>query len=58
MTAAWAGFAATGHPGWEPDGGEIRVWGTPDGAVASGPWRDSDAVRALWGAYSYRPARS
>ncbi|MCX4445191.1 carboxylesterase/lipase family protein [Streptomyces sp. NBC_01789] len=58
MTAAWAGFAATGHPGWEPDGGEIRVWGAPDDAVASGPWRDSGAVRALWGAYSYRPARS
>ena len=57
MTAAWAGFAAGGDPGWAPGGGEVRVWGAPDGAAASGHWRDSDAVRALWDAYTYRPAR-
>ncbi|RAJ57977.1 carboxylesterase type B [Streptomyces sp. KhCrAH-43] len=58
MTAAWAGFAATGDPGWAPGGGEVRVWGTPDRAAASGHWRDSAAVRALWNTYTYRPARS
>ncbi|MEU2246727.1 carboxylesterase family protein [Streptomyces sp. NPDC019224] len=57
MTAAWAGFAATGEPGWEQGGAEIRVWGTPDRASAFGHWRDSDAVRALWAAYTYCPAR-
>ncbi|WP_458337213.1 carboxylesterase/lipase family protein [Streptomyces sp. 372A] len=58
MTSAWAGFAATGDPGWEPGTGHVRVWGTPDRAAASGHWRDSDAVRALWDTYTYRPARS
>ncbi|TRV80753.1 carboxylesterase family protein [Streptomyces sp. 130] len=58
MTSAWAGFAATGDPGWEPGAGHLRVWGTPDRAAAFGHWRDSDAVRALWAAYTYRPARS
>ncbi|MGC4948705.1 carboxylesterase/lipase family protein [Streptomyces sp. DT224] len=58
MTSAWAAFAATGDPGWEPGAGRIRVWGTPDRAAASGHWRDSDAVRALWDTYTYRPARS
>ncbi|MGW2474065.1 carboxylesterase/lipase family protein [Streptomyces sp. NPDC001665] len=58
MTSAWAGFAATGDPGWEPGTGHVRVWGTPDRAAASGHWRDGDVVRALWATYAYRPARS
>nr|WP_202533910.1 carboxylesterase family protein [Streptomyces sp. SID4923] len=58
MTSAWAGFAATGDPGWEPGAGHVRVWGTPDRAAASGHWRDGDALRALWAPYTYRPARS
>ncbi|THA68724.1 carboxylesterase/lipase family protein [Streptomyces sp. A0958] len=56
MTAAWAGFAATGEPGWEPGNDHVRVWGAPDASAAPGHWRDSAAVRALWSTYTYRPA--
>lgn len=59
MVAAWAGFAATGDPGWEPVGGgagdEVRIWGAADPAAGPGPWRDSESVRALWRTYTYRP---
>ncbi|MGW7417022.1 carboxylesterase/lipase family protein [Streptomyces sp. NPDC054863] len=45
LVRAWAGFAATGDPGWQPydgtDAGAVRIWGAP---TADGPprelWRD------------------
>ncbi|MER6115945.1 carboxylesterase family protein [Streptomyces sp. NPDC001743] len=61
MVAAWAGFAATGDPGWEPVGDvpqdTVRVWGTA--APAAGPdfWQDVEALRALWSTFTYRPER-
>lgn len=58
MTAAWGGFATSGDPGWRPGTRDIRVWGTPDRTAASGHWRDVEALRALWAAYTYRPVRS
>ncbi|MFF1920064.1 carboxylesterase/lipase family protein [Streptomyces sp. NPDC058221] len=62
MTAAWAGFAATGEPGWEPlavSGGPVRTWETTDTtrAPAPGHWSDSGAVRALWRSFRYQPLR-
>ncbi|MEV7404578.1 carboxylesterase family protein [Streptomyces sp. NPDC091267] len=62
MTAAWAGFAATGDPGWEPlgpAGGPVRTWETSDTTRAPGPalWADSAALRTLWRDVGYRPLR-
>ncbi|WP_406458339.1 carboxylesterase family protein [Streptomyces sp. NBC_00876] len=61
MTAAWAGFAATGDPGWDPVGGtsgeRVRIWGTADPAAGSDPWRDGESVRALWRTFTYGPER-
>ncbi|MFJ6462430.1 carboxylesterase/lipase family protein [Streptomyces sp. NPDC091387] len=62
MAAAWAGFAATGEPGWEPlgtSGGPVRTWETTDTtrAPAPGHWSDSGTVRALWRSFGYRPPR-
>lgn len=61
MVAAWAGFAATGDPGWEPLGGTpavgIRVWGAADPAAGPDFWRDGEALRALWSGFAYRPER-
>lgn len=53
MSAAWAGFAATGEPGWEPlgaPGGPARTWETTGTtrAPAPGHWADSATVRTLW----------
>lgn len=56
MTAAWAGFAADGEPGWQPGSEHVRTWGAPDASAPPGHWRDSAAVRALWSTYAYRPA--
>ncbi|MEW2178418.1 carboxylesterase family protein [Streptomyces sp. NPDC005406] len=59
MVAAWAGFAATGNPGWGPLGGApheaIRIWGKADPAAGPDFWQDGDALRALWSAFAYRP---
>lgn len=61
MTRAWADFAATGEPGWEPIGdsgdGPVRVWGTPDPAMGPGVWQNSAPVRALWRTFTYRPGQ-
>lgn len=61
MVAAWAGFAATGDPGWEPVGddtpGAIRIWGTADPAAGPDFWQDGEALRALWSAFVYRPRK-
>lgn len=62
MAGAWAGFAATGEPGWEPlgtSGGPVRTWETTDTtrAPAPGHWSDSGTVRALWRSFGYRPLR-
>ncbi|MFJ4898473.1 carboxylesterase/lipase family protein [Streptomyces sp. NPDC088727] len=61
MAAAWAGFAATGEPGWEPlaAAGPVRTWETTDTtrAPAPGHWSDSGTVRALWRSFDYRPLR-
>ncbi|MFD8686362.1 carboxylesterase/lipase family protein [Streptomyces sp. NPDC059651] len=59
MVAAWAGFAATGDPGWEPAGGvpphAIKVWGTAESGAGPDFWQDAEELRALWSAYTYRP---
>ncbi|MFD3516449.1 carboxylesterase/lipase family protein [Streptomyces sp. NPDC058657] len=52
MVRAWADFAATGDPGWQPydpddDAATVRIWGAP---TAEGP------PRALWRARDYYPA--
>ncbi|GAA3490484.1 carboxylesterase/lipase family protein [Streptomyces cremeus] len=47
LVRAWAEFAATGNPGWQPyeagEGGPVRIWGA---ATADGPpreaWREVD----------------
>ncbi|MFD0020000.1 carboxylesterase/lipase family protein [Streptomyces sp. NPDC058382] len=62
MTAAWAGFAATGDPGWEalgPSGGPVRTWETAEStrAPAPGHWADSAEIRELWRSFEYRPLR-
>ncbi|MEU8509408.1 carboxylesterase family protein [Streptomyces brevispora] len=62
MTAAWAGFAATGEPGWEPlgtSGGPVRTWETTDttAAPAPGHWADGGTIRTLWRSFGYRPLR-
>lgn len=60
MKAAWAAFAATGEPGWEAVGTSwdaVRIWRTPDPAAGPAPWSDSEAVRALWRTFGYRPLR-
>nr|WSW64894.1 carboxylesterase family protein [Streptomyces sp. NBC_00995] len=61
MAAAWAGFAATGDPGWQPVGdaarGEVRIWGTADPAAGPGYWRDGEVLRELWSTFAYRPAQ-
>ncbi|HEY9330639.1 MAG TPA: carboxylesterase family protein [Streptomyces sp.] len=61
MVAAWAGFAATGDPGWQPlgDASEagVRIWGTTDTDAGSGFWRDGEVLRELWSTFTYRPAR-
>lgn len=59
MVAAWAGFAATGDPGWAPVGdtppAAIRAWGAADPAAGPDFWRDDEALRALWSGFTYRP---
>ncbi|MDQ0792488.1 para-nitrobenzyl esterase [Streptomyces sp. B1I3] len=51
MVRAWAGFAASGDPGWPPvtpdAGGPVRIWdtGEPSGSDSRGRW---DAFRAPW----------
>ncbi|MEU1434386.1 carboxylesterase family protein [Streptomyces sp. NPDC005786] len=61
MVASWAGFAATGDPGWEPlddaSPGSIRIWGTADPAAGPDFWRDDSALRGLWSGFTYRPER-
>ncbi|CAM5572674.1 carboxylic ester hydrolase [Streptomyces spiroverticillatus] len=52
LVSAWAGFAATGDPGWKPyEGGEgdaVRIWGA---ATADGP------PRAAWQGVDLGPER-
>lgn len=59
MVEAWAGFAATGDPGWEPVEGvppvALRIWGTVGPAAGPDFWRDGEALRALWSTFTYRP---
>lgn len=59
MVAAWAGFAASGDPGWEPAGAApgdaIRIWGTAESAAGPDFWQDAEALRALWEPFAYRP---
>ncbi|MEU9201539.1 carboxylesterase family protein [Streptomyces sp. NPDC048332] len=61
MVAAWAGFAATGDPGWQPAGDAsrdaIRIWGAADPAAGPGFWRDGEVLRELWSTFTYRPAQ-
>lgn len=61
LVAAWAGFAATGDPGWQPLGDVsrdvIRIWGAAEPAAGPDFWRDGDALRELWSSFTYRPAR-
>lgn len=62
MVAAWAGFAATGEPGWQPLGDASRdaimIWGATDAAAGPGFWRDGEALRELWSTFAYRPAQA
>ncbi|MEW2631404.1 carboxylesterase family protein [Streptomyces sp. NPDC048389] len=55
MVAAWAAFAATGEPGWQPLGttgtGPVHVW-APDDTRDRPPLPDT---RALWRDAEYRP---
>ncbi|MGW0548397.1 carboxylesterase/lipase family protein [Streptomyces altiplanensis] len=59
MVRAWAGFAATGDPGWPPatgstdSPGPVKIWNTGDG-LADG---DPAAVRALWSRVEFPPLR-
>lgn len=62
MVAAWAGFAATGEPGWQPLGDASRdaimIWGATAAAAGPGFWRDGEALRELWSTFAYRPAQA
>ncbi|MFD3486483.1 carboxylesterase/lipase family protein [Streptomyces sp. NPDC058665] len=54
MVRAWADFAATGDPGWQPLGADgeadtVRIWGTED-AYDGGAY---DAFRAAWRGVDY-----
>ncbi|MEU9091524.1 carboxylesterase family protein [Streptomyces sp. NPDC048428] len=61
LVAAWAEFAATGEPGWQPvgdvSGDAIRIWGAADPAAGPDFWRDGEALRELWNTFTYCPAR-
>ncbi|MER7722463.1 carboxylesterase family protein [Streptomyces sp. NPDC096323] len=61
MVAAWAGFAATGDPGWKPVGDDahdaVRIWGTAASAAGPDFWQDAGALRRLWSTFTYRPER-
>ncbi|MFJ3639392.1 carboxylesterase/lipase family protein [Streptomyces sp. NPDC090108] len=56
MVAAWAGFAATGDPGWPAADGPTappHVWDTEDSPVGPG----DAAARALWRHADFSPLR-
>jgi para-nitrobenzyl esterase len=55
MVAAWAAFAATGAPGWQPlartGTGRVHVWAPAD----TGQRPPLPDTRALWRDMDYRP---
>ncbi|GIG70083.1 carboxylesterase/lipase family protein [Phytomonospora endophytica] len=57
MTRAWADFAATGDPGWDPvgaDGGPVRLWHSGSGPDLG----EAAPTRRLWSGVGFAAARS